>query len=226
MMHAPREPALQHPRPYAAFDVVTIAASTGGLHALSTVLAALPADFPAPITVVQHRDGRRPSLLADILGKRTRLRVKEAEDWEGVRPGTVYLAPPDRHLLVDRPGILRLSDAPRVHFTRPAADLLFESVGASFGARAIGVVLTGKLRDGAAGVRAIKRMGGSVLVQDRESSTAFGMPQAAIATGAADFVLPLPAIARALVTLVMVPGATALFCVPRSLRMEPYRWQS
>ena len=187
----------------AAFDIVALAASAGGLRALSRVLAALPVDFPAVIVVVQHLDPRYRSLMADILGRRTPLRVKQAEEAEQASPATVYIAPPNRHLLVNSDGTLSLTQSERVHFLRPSADLLFESVAASYRERAIAVVLTGTGSDGAMGVQAVKKMGGTVIAQDEASAEFFGMPSAAIHSGSVDFVLPLDEIPPALVTLVI-----------------------
>jgi len=187
----------------AAFDIVAMAASAGGLTALSRVLAALPGDFPAVIVVVQHLDPRHRSLMADILSRRTPLRVKQAQEGEQVSPATVYIAPPNRHLLVNSDGTLSLTQSELVHFLRPSADLLFESVAASYRERAIAVVLTGTGSDGAMGVQAIKKMGGTVIAQDEVSSEFFGMPGAAIHSGSVDFVLPLDEIPTALVTLVI-----------------------
>jgi two-component system, chemotaxis family, protein-glutamate methylesterase/glutaminase len=187
----------------AAFDIVAFAASAGGLTALSRVLAALPADFPATLVVVQHLDPRHRSLMADILSRRTPLRVKQAEEGDPLRPATVYIAPPNRHLLVNPDGTLSLSQSELVHFLRPSADLLFESVAASYRECAIAVVLTGTGSDGAMGVQAIKKMGGTVIAQDEATSEFFGMPSAAIHSGSVDFVLPLHEIPTALVTLVM-----------------------
>jgi two-component system chemotaxis response regulator CheB len=185
-----------------SFQIVAMAASAGGLNALSQVLAAIPADFPAPIVVVQHLDPRHRSLMATILGRRTALRVTEAKQGERAVPGTVYLAPPDHHLLIDASGVLTLTHTELVHFVRPSADLLFESAAAGFGERAIAVVLSGSGSDGTMGVRAIKKMGGTVIVQDQQTSEYYGMPGAAVQTGAVDFVLPLEEIAPALQTLV------------------------
>jgi len=189
------------------FDIIALAASAGGLKALSHVLAALPAAFPASIVVVQHLDPRHRSLMADILGRRTALQVKQAEDGGRLTPGMAYIAPPNRHLLVNPDGTLSLSQSELVHFVRPSADLLFESVAASFKDRVIAVVLSGTGSDGSMGVRAIKKMGGTVVVQDEKSSEFFGMPGAAVQTGCVDFVLPLDEIAPALVTLVTTGDA-------------------
>jgi len=186
-----------------AFDVVACASSAGGLNALSELLSRLPGDFPAAIAVVQHLDRRHRSLMADILARRTRLSVKEAEAGEELRAGTVFIAPPDHHLLVNPDGRLALADSELVHFLRPSADLLFESVAASFRDRAIGVVLSGTGKDAAMGVTAIKSMGGTVIAQDPKTAEFPGMPGEAVATGNVDFVLPVTEIADALVTLIM-----------------------
>jgi two-component system, chemotaxis family, protein-glutamate methylesterase/glutaminase len=186
-------------------DVIGIAASAGGLRALSALLSTLPLEFPAPIVVVQHLDPRHPSLMAGILGRVTPLFVKEAQEGEGLRPGVVYLAPPDRHLLVNPNATLSLSRTELVHFVRPSADLLFESLAASFKQHALAIVLTGTGSDGARGLPAIKKMGGRVIAQDEQTSDFFGMPQAAIRTGAVDMVLPLHRIAPAMLVWVARP---------------------
>ena len=187
----------------ATFDVVAMAASAGGLTALSDVLSALPQDFPASIVVVQHLDPRHRSLMAEILDRRTKLKVKQAIEGESLQAGAVYIAPPNRHMLINQDATVSLTQSELVHFVRPSADLLFESVAASFKERAICVILTGTGSDGSMGVKAIKKMGGTVVAQDKTTSEFFGMPGAAIETGSVDFVLPLCEIASALVTLVM-----------------------
>jgi two-component system chemotaxis response regulator CheB len=192
-------------RPFAgaAFDVVALASSAGGIAALSEILGSLPGDFPAAIVIVQHLDPRHRSLMADILRRRTALDVVQAREGDHIRPGMVYIAPPDRHLLVNANGTLSLTQSELVHFVRPSADLLFDSVAASYRQRAIAVVLTGTGSDGSMGIGAIKKMGGTVVAQDQASAEFSGMPGAAIRSGNADFVLPLDEIASALVTLVM-----------------------
>ena len=184
------------------FEIVALVASAGGLHALSQVLAAIPGNFPAAIVVVQHLDPRHRSLMADILSKRTSLTVKQAQEGDVLVAGTAYIAPPNRHLLVNGDGTLSLSQSELVHFVRPSADLLFESTAASYKDRAIAVVLSGSGSDGAMGVRAVKKMGGTVIAQDENTSQFYGMPGAAVQTGSVDFVLPLDEIPSALVTLV------------------------
>ncbi|HEY9790491.1 MAG TPA: chemotaxis protein CheB [Candidatus Obscuribacterales bacterium] len=190
----------------ANFEVVALASSAGGLPALSRILSELPGEFPAAVLIVQHLDPRHRSLMAEILSNRTKLTVKEASEGDHLVPARVYIAPPNRHLLVNQDGTISLSQSELVHFVRPSADLLFESLAASYKDRAIAVVLTGTGSDGAMGVTAIKKMGGTVLAQNQETAEFFGMPEAAIRTGHVDFVLPLADIAHSLVTLVIGEG--------------------
>lgn len=186
-----------------SFDVVAIASSAGGLAALTSTLSTLPADFPAAVLVVQHLDPRHRSLMAEILSRRTALAVVQAVGGEPIEAGTVYVAPPDHHLLANAGRTLELAQTELVHFVRPSADLLFESVAAAYRERSIAVVLTGSGSDGAMGVEAVKKMGGTVLAQDESTSEFFSMPSAAIATGKVDFVLPIEEMAPALLSLVV-----------------------
>jgi two-component system chemotaxis response regulator CheB len=180
---------------------VAIAASAGGLQALIQVLSGLPVDFPAAILVVQHLDRHHPSLLAEILGRRTDLTVRQASNGEPLEGGVIFVAPPDKHLLVDPDSQIELTRTELVHFVRPSADLLFESVAAVYKDRCIAVVLTGTGMDGSMGVQAVEKMGGKVIAQNQETSEFFGMPSAAIETGAVNFILPLKEIAPHLVAL-------------------------
>jgi len=186
-----------------SFDVVVMAASAGGIAALSGVLSHLDANFPVPIVVVQHLDPRHRSLLAEILSKRTALQVVQVTHGLHLEPGKVYIAPPDNHVLVNADGSLALSRSELVHFVRPSADLLFESVAGAFRDRVIAVVLTGTGSDGSMGVRAVKAVNGTVIAQDPSDSEFSGMPKAAIDTGDVDFILPASEIAEALVALVV-----------------------
>jgi two-component system, chemotaxis family, protein-glutamate methylesterase/glutaminase len=189
-----------------SFEVVAMAASAGGLNAITRVLAPLPAEFSAAIVLVQHLDPRHRSLMAEILNRRTQLSVKEAESDDHLRAGVALVAPPNRHLLINGDGSLSLTQTKLVHFVRPSADLLFESVAAGYRERAIAVVLSGSGSDGSMGVRAIRQMGGTVIAQDEETSEYYGMPGAAVHTGCVDFILPLDEIAPALMTLVRSGG--------------------
>jgi len=190
----------------AAFDVVAVAASAGGVTALGEFVSGIPEDFPSPILIVQHLDPRHRSLLAEILSRRSKLPVKQAQDGEPVKNGIIYIAPPNEHLLVNEDGTISLSQSELVHFVRPSADLLFESVAGRYKDRAIAVVLTGTGSDGDMGVTAIKKKGGTVIAQDKETAEFSGMPAAAISTGSVDFILRLEEIPSALVSLVMKGG--------------------
>lgn len=198
-----------------AFDLVVLAASFGGIDALTTVLGGLPADFAAPVLVVQHRSAASPCRLAEVLGHGSALVVRLATHGDRPRAGLALVAPPDRHLLVQPDGSLALHDAPKVNFVRPAADPLLESA-AAHGGRVLAAVLTGRGRDGAAGSLAVRRAGGAVLVQEPATCVAPGMPEAALRVGAPSLVLPPEAIARALVALVAVPGADGPFVPVRA----------
>jgi two-component system chemotaxis response regulator CheB len=189
-----------------ASDVVALAASAGGLRAISRILSDLPADLPAAILVVQHLDPRHVSYMAQILARQTELGVKQAATHDEISCGTVYVAPPNRHLLVNACHRIELSDAELVHFVRPSADLLFDSVAATFREHAIGVVLSGSGVDGSIGVKAIKQMHGTVLVQ--KSAEFDGMPNAAIQSGSADQLLDLKDIPDAIMTLLALHQAS------------------
>src|SRR5262249_16186398 len=185
----------------APFDLVAIVASAGGLQAMERILAGLPGDFPLPIALVQHRITDKPDVLAKVLARHTRLRVKLAEEGETLRPGTVYVALPTLHLHVDADRTLHHVDGVRVRHVLSSGDRLFESAARALGGRVIGVVLTGYDKDGTAGARAIHAAGGFVIAQDAASALAPPMPLGALETGCVDAVLPLDFIAPALVTL-------------------------
>ncbi len=185
-----------------AFDVVVVAASAGGVGALAVLVAGLPALLPAAIIVVQHRAAARDSLLRLILARHSRLPVKDVESGERVRPGVIYLALAHRHLTIAPDRTFRIWQGPPVEHVLCSATVLFRSAAEVYRRRVIAVVLTGAGRDAADGVMAIRRRGGVILAQDEASSVAFGMPQAAIATGAVSRVLPLIEIAPTLVALI------------------------
>lgn len=186
------------------YGIVAIAASAGGITALGHVLGGLPSGFPVPVVVVQHLDPRHKTIIAEVLGRRAKLPVVLAQEGEKAKPGTIYVAPPNHHLLVEAAGVLVLSSSELVHFLRPSADLLFESVAGAYGPRAIACVLTGTGSDGAMGASAIKSRGGTVIAEDPELAEFRGMPDAVIATGSVDFILPLDEIAAVIRGLVEV----------------------
>lgn len=190
----------RHRKP--ATRVVAIAASSGGLAALTAVLRPLPATLPAAILVLQHLASDQRSHLAAILADRTALAVRQAAQGMRLEGGEVYVAPPGAHLLVGVDGRIVLSHLPPLHWCRPSADRLFASVGARYGPRAIAVVLTGYGVDGAEGAQVLRRLGGIVLVQDDATSSCPDMPRAARRAGGVDRVLALGEIAGELENLV------------------------
>jgi two-component system, chemotaxis family, protein-glutamate methylesterase/glutaminase len=176
-------------------ELVAIGASTGGPQTLRDIISRLPATFPLPVLVVQHTTAGYADTLVDWLGGAARLPVRVADDGDALdRPG-VYIAPTRRHMLVQGRQVV-LSDAQPVSLHRPSATVLFRSVAASYGSRAIGVLLTGMGDDGAAGLMAMKQAGALTIAQDEASSIVFGMPAEAIRIGAADYILPPEGIAR------------------------------
>ena len=160
---------------------VVIGASAGGVQALSHVLPALSADFPVPVIVVVHVPPRKENALVELFRRKCRLAVKEAEDKEPLQPGTVYLAPPDYHLLVETENALALSSDEAVNHSRPAIDVLFETAADAFGPALTGIVLTGANHDGALGLKAVSNAGGVAIVQDPATAEVGAMPAAALA---------------------------------------------
>jgi two-component system, chemotaxis family, protein-glutamate methylesterase/glutaminase len=175
------------------YRFVAVGVSAGGLHALQTLVAGLPADFSLPMAVVQHR-ARESYLLCELLQEKTTLRVVEVTDKETVEPRTVYLAPPDYHLLVDD-GYFSLSTDEPVRFSRPSIDVMFETAADVYGMDAIGVVLTGANADGSAGLRRIADAGGHAIVQDPSTAEVRVMPRNALKAVPDACVLPLGEIA-------------------------------
>lgn len=188
------------PRDRPECELIAIGASAGGLSALTEVLSGLSPEFPA-IIVVQHLDPRHKSQMAGLLARKTRKRVKEAEDGEPIMPNTVYIGPPDEHLLVSQ-GKIRLAHSRLIRFSRPSIDVMFGAVAATYGSRAIGVILSGSNRDGADGIAAIKGAGGITIAQDPATAEYRIMPQAAIDTGCVDRVIALPGLGKAISELV------------------------
>ena len=185
----------------ARHELVILAASAGGIEATRTILSALPAGFPIPIVVLQHRSPTKVSILPKILGRRCKLRVKDAEDGEQFEAGTVYIAPPAAHLVIGDDRRFHHRDGTRIHFLRAAADPLIRSAAHALGGKVIAVILTGGGRNGTDGVRDVRALGGTVIAQDPATAYSDGMPRAAIATGAVDYVLSLESIAPMLLQL-------------------------
>ena len=190
------------------FDVVVLAASTGGIRALRQVVSGLPAGFPTPVLVVQHRAPGPEDLLTGILRGNAAVPVQRAAP--GPLTEGVHVLPPRTSADLDTDGSLALGSCDSGH----CADGTMTSAAAACGARVLAVVLTGRLSDGAAGVRAVRRAGGRVLAQDPADAEAPGMPSAALATGCVEHVVPLRLVAPALVAYTMAPGAADLLSVP------------
>jgi len=197
--------AAWQPRKLLRRELVAVGASTGGPQALRAILADLPGDFPAPLAVVQHISrGFLPGLV-QWLGSHSRLRLVIAEHGQTMKPGTVYFAPDDRHMLVTRDRLVRLSDEPPVGTLRPAIGHLFRSVAETYGSRAVGVLLTGMGREGARELKLMRDRGAVTIAQDKSTSIVYGMPGEAVKLGAATYVLPLESIAAKLLRVLEEP---------------------
>jgi two-component system chemotaxis response regulator CheB len=200
--------------PYA----IAIGASSGGIVALLELVAALPRDFPALMFVVQHV-GALPSMLPELLRARGPNHAMHPADGDRPLPGTIYVAPPDHHMLLEH-GRIRLFRGPKENHSRPAIDPMFRSVALNYRSRAIGVILTGYLDDGTAGLRAIKDCGGQAIVQDPATATEPAMPQSALDNVEVDLCLPLGEIAPALLRLVAAPAPVASGAATERIRRE------
>jgi two-component system, chemotaxis family, protein-glutamate methylesterase/glutaminase len=172
-------------------ELIVIGGSAGGIQAVSTLLAGLPADLAAAVTVVLHMPPNRPSLLPELFGRHCTLPVKEAEDKEPITPGTVYLAAPDYHLLIEPDRRFALSYDDPVNYSRPSIDMLLESAAMAYRSTVLGIVLSGANSDGADGLAAIRNGGGLGWVQEPTEAQTAVMPLAAIERAGADAVLTL-----------------------------------
>jgi two-component system, chemotaxis family, protein-glutamate methylesterase/glutaminase len=174
-----------------SYDLVVVGSSWGGLQALGRLLSDVPPDFEPPVLIAQHRHpDSQEGTLRQLLQRQITRPVLEAEDKLPIEPKHVYVAPPDYHLLVEH-GSLALSVDDRVSYARPSIDVLFESAADAYGDGVIGVILTGANDDGARGLARIKEVGGVAVIQDPAAAVRRAMPDAAIATTAADAILPL-----------------------------------
>ena len=183
-------------------ELIAIGTSLGGLNALLELFGRLPATLPVPIVMVQHRGATADTTLVEMLSHATALTVVEAEDKVAMQPGTIYVAPPDYHLLIEADGTLALSTDAPVRSARPSIDVLFETAADAYRERVLAVLLTGASADGAAGLTHVKRRGGCAIVQDPASAECATMPSAGIAATPVDYILPLRQIGEHLIGLV------------------------
>ncbi|MET8151182.1 chemotaxis response regulator protein-glutamate methylesterase [Actinoplanes sp. NPDC049668] len=205
---APARPGIAGPPrpvrrgPPVRVDILAIGSSTGGPDALTKVLQAMPTDLPVPIVVTQHMPPVFTKMFAERLDRSTPLRVFEAADGMELAPGTVYIAPGDKHLVLQRRStatLIQLSGAPPENSCRPAVDVMFRSVASIFGASAFATVLTGMGYDGRGGSKVLREAGAEIMAQDEASSVVWGMPGAVVGAGLADEILPLDRIAAAMI---------------------------
>lgn len=192
----------------AGHDIIAIGASAGGLKALRTIVAGLPADLGASLFVVQHVAPGAESVLPAILDRDGALRAAHAVDGERIRPGRIYVAPPDHHLIVNR-GAMRVARGPHENRFRPSVDVLFRSAARAYGPRVVGVILTGYLDDGTVGLQAVQKCGGVTVVQDPFDAEHAGMPGSALRYVEVDHCEPLAGIAPLLARLAAAPAAAA-----------------
>ena len=181
-------------------DIIVVGASAGGIEALRMLIGALPADLPASLFIVVHTSPETPSLLADILTYSGKLPATNVTDGERIQKGRIYVAPPDRHLLVE-PNRVRVTRGPKENRFRPAIDPLFRSAAQTYGPRVAGIILTGYMDDGTAGLWTVKQLGGTAIVQDPADALVPFMPLSAMTHVKVDYCVPLEEIAPLLVQL-------------------------
>lgn len=181
--------------------IIVIGVSMGGVGALKQILGELPPDFPVPILIVQHLEPNSGNALALLLDGLCPIHVKEADEQELPQPSTVYLAPPNYHLVVEPGGRLGLTVDPFVNYSRPSIDVLFETAAEAYGPDVVGVILTGAGYDGSRGLQRIREKGGLTIVQDPEDAVASSMPKQALAGVRADYVVPLAKLPQLLIEL-------------------------
>lgn len=199
--------------------VFVIGTSAGGLEALRRLVTVLPANFPAPILIVQHMESSTTGqVVVQVLSKAGAMPCKEAEDGEPIRPGHIYVAAPDHHMLISK-GRLMISKGARENRWRPAIDPLFRSAAVAFGPRVMGVILTGNLNDGTAGMEAVRRCGGTCMVQDPNDALYPEMPQSVLKNMKVDQCLSIVAMGPALMKLADGPIPKAL-PIPKDIAME------
>jgi len=187
-------------------DIIVLGASSGGLEAMNKVIRQLPVDLPAAVFIVWHMAPDSPGLLPEILSQAGTLPAFHPADFDRIQSGRIYVATPDHHLLVE-PGRVRVTRGPKENRFRPAVDPLFRSAALAYGSRVVGVILSGNLDDGTAGLLAVKQRGGLAIVQDPREATYPSMPRSAMEKVEIDYCLPVAQIGETLARLVVEPGA-------------------
>lgn len=183
------------------YRAIVAGVSFGGMDALEQILPALPENFRLPLIIVQHIGPESDDYRVEHLNSMCRITVKLAEEKESIQPAHAYLAPPGYHLLIEDTLTFSFSLEERVHFARPAIDVLFDTAVYTYGSRLIGLILTGANSDGSEGLRMIKDAGGLIIVQDPKTAMAPAMPEAAIAAANPDYIIPLGQIGPFLATI-------------------------
>lgn len=194
-------PGMTRPAQLQDVAAIVVGASAGGIHAMMQICKDLPTNYPLPIIVTLHMQDMRDSRLAALFQHHLRLRVKDAEDKESIRPGILYFAVPGYHLSIERERVFSFSCEPPLHFSRPSIDILMESAVDAYGANLMGILMTGANQDGAAGLLAIKQAGGICVVQDPAEAEIDYMPKSALALQTPDLILTLAEINALLISL-------------------------
>ncbi len=184
------------------YRAIVIGASTGGIEAIRAILMPLQEGFAVPIVIVQHLSPYSDNYMVTHLNGTCRINVKEADEKEKILPGSVYIAPPNYHVLLEKDESISLTVEPRENYSRPSVDILFESAADAYGNSLIGIVLTGANSDGSKGLKRIKELGGLAIVQDPKTAVASSMPKAAIEITAVDYILSLNEISKKLIELI------------------------
>lgn len=213
---------------FVGHDIVVIGASVGGVEAIPRLISSLPADFPASVFVVLHSPPQGPGLLPEIIRRNSALPVRHAADGEKILHGRVYVSKPDYHMMLEGNRI-RVVRGPKENFHRPSIDALFRTAAECYGPRVVGVVLTGNLDDGTAGLYTVKKLGGVAIVQDPKDAVAPAMPKSALRNVKVDRCLPLALIGQLLVQLAIthdIPKGmkrkvgTKRFVTPKDMEKE------
>lgn len=187
---------------YKKYKAIVIGTSAGGLFVLSSILQKLPADYPLPVLIVQHRAKDQKNLLEEVLQSKCTIMIRQADEKEKLKSGNVYIAPPDYHLLIESDFTLSLSSDELVRYSRPSIDVLFQSAALVFRDELIGIILSGASNDGSAGIEAIAKYGGLTIAQDPVDAEYPYMPKAAIDTKKVKQVFTLSQIQNFLLTLI------------------------